>query len=179
MDVPPILIGIDCGAKGAIAFMSPDGELFAINDMPVYKELDGKFMRSRVSEIVLLDLLQNAKGGHAFIEIPDVRPIFGRNRATGQRENTQPSAKNSFSFGMMYATARTACIASGMTVTALSPGAWKRAMSLPGDKDECRRLAAIKFAPFADSFKRVRDDGRAEAAYLALYGYRQLLKNSS
>lgn len=171
----PIILGIDTGAQGALAFMLPDGTLLGIEDMPIDKVQQGKFLRSRVSPARLLSLMKGAAGGHVFIERPEGFPIITRNKQTGKRETRQPSSKNMLSFGEMFGITLCACVATGLAVTEIDPGGWKRAMSVPANKDEARRIATLKFPLFADMFARDRDDGRAEACLLALYGQRQLI----
>lgn len=171
-----LICGIDCGAQGAMAFMLPDGTLVGIEDMPVDKVQQGKFLRSRISPARLLAIFEGDMEVHAFIERPEGFPIITRNKASGIRETRQPSAKNMLSFGEMFGITLCACVASGMAVTEIGPGAWKRAMAVPADKAEARRIATLKFPKFAAMFARVKDDGRAEAALLALYGQRQLFK---
>jgi crossover junction endodeoxyribonuclease RuvC len=169
-----VLVGIDTGAQGAIAFMAPDGTLLGIDDMPVDKVQQGKFLRSRISPSRLLMILHGCTSGHAFIERPEGFPIISRSKLTGQQETRQPSSKNMLSFGEMFGIALCACVASGLAVTEISPGSWKRSMSVPANKNEARRIATLKFPSFASTFMRVKDDGRAEAALLALWGQRQL-----
>jgi crossover junction endodeoxyribonuclease RuvC len=169
-----LIIGIDCGAEGAIAFMTAEAELLHIDDMPIDKVQDGKFLRSRVSPARLLQLLKGSEGAQAFIERPEAFPIIARNKATGERVSRQPSAKNMLSFGESFGITLALCVATGMAVTERKPREWKKAMSLPANKAECRRLAALKFPKFADMFARVRDDGRSESAFLALYGQRHM-----
>jgi crossover junction endodeoxyribonuclease RuvC len=169
-----LIIGIDCGSEGAIAFMLPDGTLCAIEDMPADKVQQGKFLRSRISPSRLLAILQGTAGGQVFIERPEGFPIITRNKGTGQRETRQPSSKNMLSFGEVFGITLCACVASGLAVTEISPGSWKRVMSVPADKKEARRIATLKFPKFAAEFARVKDDGRAESSLIALYGQRQL-----
>jgi crossover junction endodeoxyribonuclease RuvC len=47
---------------------------------------------------------------------------------------------------------------------------WKRAMQVPSDKGACRMRAMQTFPGHSDLFRRVKDDGRAEAALLGFYG---------
>jgi hypothetical protein len=49
------------------------------------------------------------------------------------------------------------------------PKKWKAAMDLSSSKSASREKAAQTFPAQSDLFKRVKDDGRAEAALLALY----------
>jgi crossover junction endodeoxyribonuclease RuvC len=46
---------------------------------------------------------------------------------------------------------------------------WKKYFNLSQDKGISRRLASERFPHDAEQFSRVKDDGRAEAALLALY----------
>ena len=47
------------------------------------------------------------------------------------------------------------------------PNVWKPALNLSKDKNASREMAMQMFPDDADLFKRVKDDGRAEAALLA------------
>lgn len=173
-----LLIGIDTGAEGAIAFMLPDGTLVDIKDMPIDKVQMGPVSSSRVSPARLLAILSGSAGGQVFIERPEGFPIVTRDKATGRSKRRPPSAQRMLAFGESFGVAVCACVASGMAVTEISPKGWKKTMSLPADKDECRRIATLKFPSFAGAFVRKKDDGRSEAALLALYGQRQIFGRS-
>jgi crossover junction endodeoxyribonuclease RuvC len=77
-----------------------------------------------------------------------------------------------FMFGEGYGIVHCAVIANGMVLTEVRPGIWKKAMGVGGDKDEARRRASELFPLFKSYFVRKMDDGRAEAALLALWGAR-------
>jgi crossover junction endodeoxyribonuclease RuvC len=47
---------------------------------------------------------------------------------------------------------------------------------LSSDKDTSRQLAMQRFPDYAEKFVRKKDDGRAEAALIALYGAEVLNK---
>lgn len=170
-----LIVGIDSGANGAIAFMDGEsGDLLAVEDIPIDTvEIAGK-NRSRVSEHRLLDLLHGADGGHAFLELPEIRPMRGRDRTTGATVMRQMGAAGAFSFGMNYGALRCACVASGLAIDEVRPGRWKAAVGAPADKDQCRRRAQELWPSMARLFDRKRDDGRAEASLIALFGYRRL-----
>ena len=57
----------------------------------------------------------------------------------------------------------------------VSPQTWKRLFQLGADKRECRVTATRLFPLNVTDFCRVRDDGRAEAALIALFGATQKL----
>ena len=59
----------------------------------------------------------------------------------------------------------------------MTPGTWKKAMKVAGGregKEQCRALALQLFPACAASFARKKDQGRAEAALLALYAGQHL-----
>ena len=59
----------------------------------------------------------------------------------------------------------------GLVTTYATPSAWKKSMGLIGkDKGASRQLATDLYPSWAAMFKRVKDDGRAEAALLAKWG---------
>ena len=52
----------------------------------------------------------------------------------------------------------------------VTPAKWKGHFGLSRDKGVSRGVAMQRFPEFAEKFKRVKDDGRAEATLIALYG---------
>lgn len=170
-----LIVGIDTGLQGAIAFLdAATRNLLGIEDMPVDRVTVGastkaKTVRGRVSAVAVVALLKGMEG-HAFLERPEARPLRGRDRATGAITLRQPGAAGMLAFGESYGVVYCACIAAGLRVTEVRPGSWKREMSISGDKDEARRRACELFPTWASYFARVKDDGRAEAALLALWG---------
>ncbi len=174
------VLGIDVGATGAIAYMQMDPVkiiLTGIVDMPIDKEVDGKFLRSRVNAYKFAEILKAFPSGTPlFVERPEGRPIFSKAKATGMRMQIQPSAKNMLSFGEQFGVIRGAAAALGMAIYLPKPGEWKKAASIPGNKDEARALATQRFPAFAGMFVNKNSDGRAEAALLALYGRQQILQ---
>jgi hypothetical protein len=54
-----------------------------------------------------------------------------------------------------------------MPVQMVSPATWKRKAGVPSDKNGARVMASRYWPGAAEQFRRVKDDGRAEAALLA------------
>jgi len=52
----------------------------------------------------------------------------------------------------------------------VTPSIWKKHFGLSKEKGVSRGFAIQRFPEHAESFQRVKDDGRAEAALIALYG---------
>jgi crossover junction endodeoxyribonuclease RuvC len=146
----PITLGIDPGKTGALAALDhATGSLIWVEDMP-----------DPLSGAALADLLQNEIVAAAVVEAQAGRP--------GQ------SSSSMFKFGVGYG------IILGTLSTlrigyALAPAAtWKRAMELnaptPKERKNLSRQRATEIWPgHSASFRRVKDDGRAEAALLAKY----------
>ena len=64
-----------------------------------------------------------------------------------------------------------ACVdALGVAVTLVTPAKWKATLRVPADKSASRQRAAQLWPGLAGTFARVKDDGRAEAAMIGLYG---------
>lgn len=146
-----MIVGIDPGMAGAIAWLSDDGFLIEVRDLPVAKGQG---------------LLPGALG--AFLREPDRNPVH----AYLERVAARPGAGVSgmFNFGRGYGQIEGVLAALGVPVTLVTPGKWKGALRIPADKSASRARAAQLWPGLAGCFARVKDDGRAEAALIGLYG---------
>jgi len=150
-----MILGVDPGASGAMAWMSSDGHLVAVQDLPWIK---GHGLNAAVFAAWVR--LREKDIRHAFVERVASRPGQG--------------VVSVFSFGMNYGQILGVLSALKIPVTLVAPTKWKPAVGLPtgSDKAKSRARASQIWPGAADNFARVRDDGRAEAALLALYGAR-------
>lgn len=159
-----LTIGIDPGLSGALALLSPDGELLAVADMPTAEAVKG---RRRVSEAMLAQTLRDWMHVHR---------IGGmRVRAVIEQVHAMPKQGVSamFSFGASYGAARGVLAGLSIPTHEMTPQKWHRACGLRlvgHTKDASRGRAAQLFPRFAGDFSRKRDDGRAEAALIAWAG---------
>jgi crossover junction endodeoxyribonuclease RuvC len=170
-----IVIGVDAGSSGAIAFLDAATEsLLLVEDMPVDKTRVGSADRLRIARPALYALLARAAGAYGWVERPEARPIRFKDKKTGQTQTRQPGAAGMFAFGESYGCAIMGCTAANIRLTEVRPGTWKKELSIPAAKDDARRRAQELFPDFSAAFDRVKDDGRAEAALIALYGARTL-----
>jgi len=169
-----LVIGVDTGVGGAIAFLTPDGDLLDVVDMPVDRIQVGKHARSRMSPPRLLAVLKGAAAGHAFLEQPTYRPMKRRDPKTGKIVEAQMGVAGAGAFGESYGVLLMGVVASGCSYEEVRPGVWGRAIGLKGGKDDARRMAARLFPAHADRFARVKDDGRADAALIGWWGAREL-----
>lgn len=147
--------GIDPGASGALSIY--DGSDLIIYDMPVYEIKKGKTVRKKVDFNGVRKVLRTYKIDHVYIE--NVSAQFGNGAAAA------------FSFGWGCACIENAVIVSGIPYTYVTPQSWKKAMGCPADKDAARQRASQLLPQFAHNWDRKKDDGRAEAALIALYGF--------
>lgn len=148
-----VIIGIDPGFSGAIVHLSSLGTL-EVWDMPVVADLKGRPVLN-LYELYKL-LFPKAKKTVAVLEQVASRP--------GQ------SAPATFRFGQGYGALEMGLAAHQIEKRTVTPAKWKKHFGLSKDKGASRGLAIERFPKQADLFKRVKDDGRAEAALLALYG---------
>lgn len=140
-----MIVGIDPGVTGAIACLR-DGKLIECIDMPIADSRCAGWMVA------------------AFIK--------GYDPETVVIEDTQPMPKNgsvpSFKLGLNTGIVLGAVQTLGYPIVRIRPVDWKRANGLIGkSKDASRYLASELWPLWRDSFKRKKDDGRAEAALIA------------
>ena len=163
------IVGIDPGASGAFAFLDEQGNLVDVHDMPVDLVRVGKSDKRVISPARVVALLEIApKGTQVMMERLIAMPAF--NKETGRRDKTLGAASIG-SFFRGGGVIEGACAALRMPLTLVPPAKWKAAVSCPANKDAARQRAAQRFPSCATAFARKKDDGRAEAALIALYGY--------
>lgn len=161
--IAPIL-ACDPGLGGALCFYDPKLGRMEVDDMPTFTKKTGKSAKRRtLDEHALFDLVGKwkAEGAvHLYIEAVGGLP--------GQ------SAPAAFNFGSGYGAVRMAAIAHGLSIEAVPPATWKTALRVPSNKHGARQRASEMIPTHRHLWPRVKDDGRAEAALLALYAFRHL-----
>jgi crossover junction endodeoxyribonuclease RuvC len=75
-----------------------------------------------------------------------------------------------FSFGRSFGMIEGILAALKMPVTFVAPATWTRAIGRSPGKDASRARAMELFPNYEYFFKRVKDDGRADAALIAHWG---------
>lgn len=144
-----VIVGIDPGITGGIACIA-NGKLVGVEAMPIH---DGRADGAEIDEILTT-------------WEPDTVYV----------ENTQAMPKNgsiaSFSLGLNTGVILGVVQANHFALVRPRPIDWKRKMGLVGkDKNASRGVASELFPEFRDRFKRVKDDGLAEACLIARYGF--------
>lgn len=141
------IMGVDPGVSGAVAFFFPSHpENIAVYDVPsIGKEINCPELAALIRQYQ-----------------PTVAIVEAVHSFPGQ------GVSSSFNFGMSYGMARGVIAAMGVPTKLVAPTKWKKYFGLTKDKDASRRLAIMNW-PTCPHFSRKKDDGRAEAALLALY----------
>lgn len=158
-----LIIGIDPGANGALALCNR-GVIECISDMPTIEEKVGKTNRKRVSPALLTDLLR----GWMSLDVAPMQLYL--EKVGGMPKDGGAAA---FAFGAGYGIVLGVAAAMLLPLTLVTPQEWKRVMACPTDKNGARARACQLIPSQSSMFARVKDDGRAEAALISLYGYRQ------
>jgi crossover junction endodeoxyribonuclease RuvC len=152
------LIGIDIGVSGALALLSPAAALLDVRDMPILH--DGPKGRASVNAPLLAEIIARWNARSAFVEFVGARPGEG--------------AVGAFAFGRARGVIEGTCGALGVSIKFITPPSWKRCVGIApgrdGAKDAARSEAIRRWPDKAAMFARTRDDGRAEAALIAVAG---------
>ncbi len=143
------IVAFDPGATGAVAFYFPDNRHHvAVEDLPL---LDKRNLNGAALTVAI------ERFAPTFAVIEEVSAMKGWGGASG------------FKFGRNFGTILG--IVAGLKIPhqMVRPTKWKTHFGLSSDKALSRRRATELFPALAERFVRVKDDGRAEAALLALY----------
>lgn len=143
-----MIVGIDPGISGAVAWVSDEGFLLSAMDMPTL-EVNGK---AKVNPHILASDLSFRKPKIVVIE--DVGAMPGQ------------GVTSMFNFGYSAGILAGVCAGLGIPTVFYRPAVWKRQAGVPADKGACRQQAQ-RLWPGCRAFDRVKDHGRAEAALLA------------
>lgn len=151
-----LVVGVDPGLSGAIAFLHGD-QLLNVCDLPVVDVQHGKGSRKELSPALLHDMLihTDIRIGKAVVEHVGASPQMGTTSA--------------FRFGENFGAIMAVLACCGIRTELVRPQAWKKALGLGPDKSLSRAMAIRLWPMQSDYFSRVKDDGRAEAALIAEY----------
>lgn len=154
-------IGIDPGLSGALALYNPATDDLDVRDMPTFVLPKGP--RGKRTELDIYGIAQiiDAWSGvkvRAAVEFVSASPQMG--------------VTSAFSFGGSYWAARMALAAHFMPHDVVTPQVWKRDLKVPASKDGARARASALLPRHAYLWTRAKDDGRAEAALIALWAAR-------
>jgi crossover junction endodeoxyribonuclease RuvC len=146
-----MIIGIDPGKSGALAALTDNGHLIEVFDMPV--------VGTTISGALLDEWIHNW-----------VDPLAPTNVvAVIEDVHAMPKqgVSTMFAFGRALGLVEGVVQGNGIPLHYVSPARWKRDMRLGRDKGASRQRAIELWPSSAPAFRRVKDDGRAEAALIA------------
>jgi hypothetical protein len=142
-------LGIDPGLTGAVAIVDLKGDLIDVYDMPVVDR--------QVNAVELALTFDTFPADEQIVAIERVGSMPGQGVAS------------TFRFGVSYGIVVGVVGALGHRTLHPTPAKWKADMGLTADKERSRKAAIDRWPKRAEFFARKKDDGRAEAALLALW----------
>lgn len=167
----PRVLGFDPGISGGWALVGGKGQLLVAGVYPTRLiKRSGKTVKA-IDGLALASLIENAEATHAFVENVHSRP-----RQQGQ-----------FTFGLNAGIIHGMVYANGLDVNLVAPTTWKSVFGIKREenetkaqkKTEARKIVQEIYPDHSDLFKRVMDDGAAEATLIALYGLSLILEGNS
>ncbi len=150
------ILGIDVGARGALALICTTACTLALADMPTEIATAGK---SVTSPLGVAQAIQAAQPDAIFIEHVTSSP--------------QAGVTSSFQFGRAYGVVLGVAAGTGAPLHPIRPQTWKSKLSVAADKRQAVTRATQLFPCASSSFFGTRGglmDGRAEAAMVGLFG---------
>lgn len=152
-----VIVGVDPGLSGAVALLDCEkGNLFTF-DMPTEEVIVNKKKKREIDGDTLHHLMK-VNPLRVYIEMVTAMPGQG--------------VTSMFNFGMAFGVLRGVVASLGYARSFIRPSKWKKDMGVTSDKDTSLDLMR-KLAPACEGFfKRKKDNGRAEAALIALWGAR-------
>lgn len=151
-----LILGIDPGLSGALAFLDTTTDAVVIMDMPTVEVVRNGKTKREVSAALIADLVAGKGVVQAFVERVSAMPGQG--------------VSSMFSFGRSVGVLEGVLAAYEIPTTLVTPQAWMKAMSVRAGKDGSRERAMQLFPQYADQFARKKDNGRSDAVLIAKYG---------
>ena len=148
-----MILAIDPGAKGALAFFRPDQGTLELIDTPTVEVKRGQKLKTEISPQMLAAIIRARNPSIAILEIVGAMPGQG--------------VSSMFQFGRGVGMLEGILSALDVPVTYISPLGWQKAVNARSGKDGNRQRAAELFPAYAHMFARKKDDGRADAALMA------------
>jgi crossover junction endodeoxyribonuclease RuvC len=147
-----MILAIDPGAKGALAFLDIEKGELVIVDMPTVEVKRGNKVKVEISPQMVAAEIKARSPRAAVLERVGAMPGQG--------------VSSMFQFGRGVGMLEGVLAAMQIPVTYVTPQRWQKDAGVRGGKDAGRARASELFPAYADLFKRVKDDGRADAALM-------------
>lgn len=155
-----LILGVDPGNSGAYALY--DGSLLWTEDMPKLRstsrgfEINWPALNLMIDEAIDLHFCGDSIDT-SYVERVGARPGQG--------------VSSMFKFGTAYGGILGMLAAKFIPVTLVTPSVWKKHVGATADKDVSRNRASQLFPKAACMFTLKKDNGKAEAALIAKYGW--------
>lgn len=153
-----LILGIDPGLSGGLAFYEPELHILETHEMPVIKA--GVDSKRVIDEVALARLIDNRS--------EDIRMAVVEHVSA----SPQMGVTSAFTFGQGFGTLKGVLAANFIPITLVRPNVWKKDLAVPKAKDGAVARATQLFPRFANQWPRKKDDGKAEAALIAYYGHK-------
>lgn len=160
--IPTHVLAVDPGVHGAICFLTVSTRRVQVWDMPLNPDgqVDPRALAASIDAALFVSSAQ-IKRVHGVVELV----------------SSMPRQAGAFNFGRSTGVVHGVFGAMGIDYSLVFPSQWKGAMGLyktsgetqEQNKTRARELASRLWPDLAASFRRVKDDGRAEACLLARY----------
>lgn len=154
-----MVIGVDPGIEGAWAVIA-DGKLIALDKLPTAGDGTARMVSGALWSDVITDLIRR----EGFID-----------RVIVERVGAMPGqgVSSMFRFGRAVGVIDGVIGAYNIPIQYVTPSVWKRHFGLSAEKEASRQLAIQTWPDIAHlAFRLKSDHGKAEAALIALWGYR-------
>jgi crossover junction endodeoxyribonuclease RuvC len=148
-----MILAIDPGAKGALAFFNPATGALELVDTPTVEVKRGAKNKVEISAQMLAGIIRARSPSEAVVERVGAFPGQG--------------VSSVFAFGKAAGLLDGILAALEIPVTYVAPQKWQRDVGARAGKDGNRQRAAELFPAYAQSFARAKDDGRADAALMS------------
>lgn len=151
-----IILGIDPGLNGALAFYDTTEKTIDVVDMPTVEVTRNGKVKREVSPALVANAIAGRGTAAAFLERVNAMPGQG--------------VTSVFSFGRSTGILEGVLAAYDIPTTIITPQTWQKATQVRDGKDGSRERAMQVFPAYASLFARKKDDGRSDSALIAYYG---------
>ena len=152
-----IILGIDPGAGGALAFADFEKGLLDIVDMPIVALLRNGKIKREISAAMLAAVIRARRPDVAWLEKVGAMPGQG--------------VSSVWAFARGVGALEGVLAALEVETHYVAPRVWQAKVAQRPGKDGGRERASQLFPAYASLFLRAKDDGRSDAALIAYYGF--------
>lgn len=154
-----IILGVDPGLSGALAFYDTATSGLEVVDMPILCVRSNGKKRRQIDLYELGMIIDDHAGDVLLAIIEEVGSM------------PKQGVVSTFNFGFAAGAVQAAIAANMIPMRLVRPAVWKRALGLTKtDKDASRQLASRLMPDHHAQWRLSKHDGRAEASLLARYG---------